>query len=128
MDGYNVIFGWDELKKIAAFSLEDARHALAEILCNYQGVRQTGVILVFDAYRVKNNTGKSGAYKNITVVFTAESETADNYIEKYTADMKKPYSVRVVTGDGLEQIITMGHGALRTSSREFRKEVEEANV
>lgn len=128
IDGYNVIFAWDELKKLSEYSLEDARYALAEILCNFQGVRKTKVILVFDAYRIKNNPGKTGPYKNITVVYTAEAETADNYIEKYTANIKKPYSMRVVTGDQLEQIITMGHGALRTSSREFRREVENANI
>ncbi len=129
VDGYNVIFAWEELKKIAADSLDDARNALCEILCNFRGVRMCEIVVVFDAYRVKNNTGKSGPYRNITVVYTREAETADSYIEKAAAEaVKQPYTVRVVTGDRLEQISTMGHGALRTSSREFRKEVEQANI
>ena len=128
VDGYNVIFAWEELKKAAKDSLEDARQLLMDLLCNYQGVWDGKVILVFDAYRVRNNPGKSGPYRNITVVYTAEAETADNYIEKFTSNIRRPYSMRVVTGDGMEQIITMGHGALRTSAREFREEMEKVNI
>lgn len=128
MDGYNVIFSWDDLKLMAKNDLQGARDSLLEILCNFQGVTRSRVIVVFDAYRVKNNPGRQEKYKNITVVYTSESETADHFIEKYTFNFKHPYRARVVTSDGLEQVITMGHGALRTSSREFRKEVEAANV
>ena len=128
VDGYNVIFAWDDLKALSRQSLEDARHVLAEILCNFQGVRKSRVILVFDAYKVKRNPGFSEQYKNITVVYTSEAETADNYIEKTTYKLKGPYRARVVTSDGLEQIITMGHGCLRTSAREFRREVEQVNI
>ncbi|MBO2515874.1 MAG: translation elongation factor G [Clostridiales bacterium] len=128
VDGYNVIFAWDDLKALSRQSLESARHVLAEILCNFQGVRKARVILVFDAYKVKHNPGYSEQYKNITIVYTGEAETADNYIEKTTYKLKGPYRARVVTSDGLEQIITMGHGSLRTSAREFRQEVEQVNI
>ena len=126
VDGYNLIFSWEELK--GKENLESARVALTEILCNYQGVCDSKIILVFDAYRLKMNTGRTESYKNITIVYTKEGETADSYIEKATFEMDKKYRARVITSDAMEQTMTLGHGALRTSAREFRREIENANV
>lgn len=123
VDGYNIIFSWDELKSLAAESLEAARQSLADILCNYQGYRKCGLILVFDAYRVPNNPGSVEKYHNISIVYTKEAETADMYIEKVTYEMGKKYRVRVATSDGMEQMIILGHGAVRVPSLAFRSEV-----
>lgn len=128
VDGYNIIFAWDDLKAAAKTGLSHARQMLMDILCNYQGVRPCQLILVFDAYKVSNNPGRAEKYNNISVVYTKEAETADNYIEKATYKLGKNSRVRVATSDGLEQIIILGHGALRVSAKEFRREVEAANV
>ena len=123
VDGYNVIFSWDSLKKIAAESLDTARNTLINVLCNYQGYRKCEVILVFDAYKVKGQHREIEKINNISVVYTKEAETADMYIEKVTHSIAKDNNVRVVTSDGMEQLIIMGNGALRVSANLFRDEV-----
>lgn len=126
VDGYNVIFSWDNLKKLADSSINGARNALINILCNYQGYKRCEVIVVFDAYKVKGNHREIEKVNNITVVYTKEAETADMYIEKASLDLAKKHKVRVVTSDALEQVIILGNGALRVSSREFQGEVKSA--
>ncbi|HCT93066.1 MAG TPA: translation elongation factor G, partial [Lachnospiraceae bacterium] len=123
VDGYNIIFAWDELKAVARENLDGARYKLMDLLCNYQGFRQCTLICVFDAYKVKGGTGSVGMYHNIHVVYTKEAETADAYIEKTTAEIAKKNRVRVATSDALEQIIVMGHGAVRVSAMELRAEL-----
>ena len=123
VDGYNIIFAWEDLKRTASSSLEDARVQLADLLCNYQGYKKCEVILVFDAYKVKGNPGSVEKYKNISIVYTKEAETADTYIEKATYEIGKHHRVRVATSDGLEQVIILGHGALRQSAEAFRLDV-----
>ncbi len=125
VDGYNIIFAWEELNAIAQTDVSAARSALEDILSNYQGFRQCVVILVFDAYKVKGNPGSVEKRKNIYVVYTREAETADAYIEKATYDLGREHRVRVATSDGLEQLIILGHGALRLSARSFKAEVEQ---
>lgn len=126
VDGYNIIHAWDELKELARADLSAARKALMDILSNYQGFRKCEVIVVFDAYKVKGNPGSVSKYHNIHVVYTKEAETADNYIEKVTYELGRKYQVRVATSDGVEQLIILGHGALRVSARMFRMEIEQA--
>lgn len=123
VDGYNVIFAWDNLKKIAQESLDTARNTLINILCNYQGYCKCKLILVFDAYRVKGKHREVEKVNNISVVYTKEAETADSYIEKVTHKLAKDNKVRVVTSDGMEQFIILGNGALRVSSLAFREEI-----
>ena len=125
VDGYNLIFAWEELSALAKQSLDAARTRLADILCNYQGYKKCVVILVFDAYRVPGSPGAIEQYHNIHIVYTKEAETADMYIERVTHEIGKQRRVRVVTSDGAEQIIILGHGALRVSSRLFQQEAEE---
>lgn len=125
VDGYNLIFAWEELSALAKQSLDAARTRLADILCNYQGYKKCVAILVFDAYRVPGSPGAIEQYHNIHIVYTKEAETADMYIERVTHEIGKQRRVRVVTSDGAEQIIILGHGALRVSSRLFQQEVEE---
>ncbi|MEG0895808.1 MAG: NYN domain-containing protein, partial [Oscillospiraceae bacterium] len=125
VDGYNVIFAWDDLNELAKKSLDDARNKLIHTLCNYQGVKQCNIILVFDAYKIKGNLGEIEKFHNITVVYTKEAETADMYIEKVTHDICKDNFVRVVTSDGLEQLIILGHGAFRVSALAFKEEVKQ---
>lgn len=127
VDGYNIIFAWDELKKLADDSLDLARLRLTDILRNFQGYIGTPVIVVFDAYRVKGNPGSVERFGDFSVVYTKEAETADNYIERVTNEIGKKHPVRVATSDGLEQIIVLGHGALRISAREFKEEIDEVN-
>ena len=124
VDGYNVIFAWDELKAVAKDNLDAARKILCDLLSNYQGFRKNRVILVFDAYRVPRNTGEVVKYHNIHIVYTKESQTADAYIEKATYQLGRDNPVRVVTSDGAEQLIILGHGALRVPASAFREEVE----
>ncbi|MBQ5754430.1 MAG: TetM/TetW/TetO/TetS family tetracycline resistance ribosomal protection protein [Oscillospiraceae bacterium] len=126
VDGYNIIFAWDDLKKLAEESLDTARQRLIDILCNYQGFCRCEVILVFDAYKVKGNPGTVEKHHNISVVYTKEAETADMYIEKVTHKLSKDHRVRVATSDGLEQIIILGQGALRLSASAFKEEVDRA--
>jgi len=127
VDGYNIIFAWDDLKKIALEDIATARSLLIEILANYQGFRKCIVIAVFDAYKVKGNPGSVETVTGVHVVYTKEAETADSYIEKATYDLGRDHRVRVATSDGLEQLIILGHGATRVSARLFREEVEEAH-
>ena len=123
-DGYNIIFAWDELKAIAKDSLEAARTQLIHILRNYQGFRQCKVIIVFDAYKVKGNPGSIERYGDLSVVYTKEAEIADVYIERVSNELSKNHRVRVATSDGLEQVIILGHGALRVSASTFQEEVK----
>ena len=124
IDAYNVIFSWDSLKEIAQTDIEGARQALINILCNYRGYKKCELILVFDAYKVKGNPGEVERVNNINIVYTKEAETADMYIEKVTHQLAKNHLVRVVTSDYSEQLIILGNGAFRVSSREFQDEVE----
>ena len=126
VDGYNIIFAWDELNALSKESLEAARHRLMDILCNYQGFKKCVLILVFDAYRVPGSPGSIEQYYNIHVVYTREAETADMFIERVTHEIGKGRRVRVATSDGMEQVIILGHGALRVSARMFHEEVQEA--
>lgn len=126
VDGYNIIFAWDELKAVAQENIEAARMVLADLLADYRGVRKCEVILVFDAYKVKGNSGSLEKYSGIYIVYTKEAETADAYIEKATYDLSREHRVRVATSDGLEQMIILGHGALRVSARIFKMEMEQA--
>ena len=123
VDGYNIIFAWDELNALSKESLDAARHKLMDILCNYQGFQKCVLILVFDAYRVPGSPGSIEQYHNIHVVYTKEAETADMFIERVTHEIGKNRRVRVATSDGMEQIIILGHGALRVSARMFQEEV-----
>lgn len=123
VDGYNIIFSWEELNDLSKVSLDAARGRLMDILCNYQGYKQCILILVFDAYKVKGNTGKFTDYHNIHVVYTKEAETADMYIEKVTHEIGKKHNVTVATSDALEQMIVAGDGAKRMSADEFKEEV-----
>lgn len=126
VDGYNVIFAWDSLKALAKDNVDGARNTLINILCNYQGYKKCEVILVFDAYKVKENTGDVEKIDNINVVYTKEAETADMYIEKVSHKLAKNNKVRVVTSDALEQLIILEGGALRVSSKEFFYEIKQA--
>ena len=123
VDGYNIIFAWDELKGIGRDSLDAARHVLMNLLCNYQGYRGCNLILVFDAYKVPQNLGTVEKYHNIFIVYTQEAETADSYIERVTYELRGRKKVRVATSDNLEQLIILGHGAVRVSAKSFHDEV-----
>ena len=125
VDGYNLIFAWDELKAIARENLDAARKALCDLLCNYQGWKKCVVIVVFDAYKVQGGQGSVEKYHNIYVVYTKEAETADAYIERATYEIGRDHRVRVATSDGPEQLIILGHGALRESASGFREEIEQ---
>ncbi|MCR5601837.1 MAG: TetM/TetW/TetO/TetS family tetracycline resistance ribosomal protection protein [Ruminococcus sp.] len=126
VDGYNIIFAWDDLKKIAEENLDAARSELINRMCNYQGYAGCELILVFDAYKVKGRHRDIEKYCNINIVYTKESETADTYIEKVTHELSKKHRVRVATSDGAEQIIILGNGAMRISAAEFKKRCIEA--
>ena len=124
VDGYNIIFAWEELNELAKASIDAARNKLMDILSNYQGFIGCTLILVFDAYKVKGNQGEVQKYHNIYVVYTKEAEIADQYIEKTTHEIGRKYKVTVATSDALEQVIVMGQGAYRISARDFYEEVE----
>ena len=123
VDGYNIIFAWEDLKELAEANIAGARGKLMDILCNFQGYRKNIVILVFDGYKVEGNPGEVLRYHNIYVVYTKEAETADQYIEKTVHDISKKYHVRVATSDMMEQMIIMGAGAHRISAKELREEI-----
>ncbi len=123
VDGYNIIFAWDELSELAKENLEAARNQLMDILSNYQGYRQGTLILVFDAYKVKGGVGEVMDYHNIHVVYTKEAETADAYIQKVTRQIARKHHVTVATSDAVEQLIILGHGALRLSAHELKEEI-----
>lgn len=126
IDGYNIIFAWDDLKKLSDKSLDLARTTLINRLCNFRGICENEIILVFDAYKVKHNHGEVERIHNIDVVYTKEAETADMYIEKVSHDLSRNHKVRVATSDGLEQIIIIGNGAVRVTASDFKKELETA--
>ncbi len=126
IDGYNIIYAWEELKIVAVRSLEDARNELIERLCNYQGFCKQEIILVFDAYKVHKNPGSVEDFRNIKVVYTKEAETADTYIEKAAYKLSKEHVVRVATSDVPEQMIILGGGALRVPAPSFIKEILDA--
>jgi len=127
VDGYNIIFTWENLKKIAAESLDAARAELIQKLCSYQGMRGCKLIIVFDAYKVRNNPGSiENINENISIVYTKEAETADTYIERVTHELTHDHYVRVATSDGMEQFIILGNGAYRISAEELRQEVLKA--
>lgn len=127
VDGYNIIFAWDNLRKLAEESIDAARDKLINLLCNYQGVKKIEVILVFDAYKVSGGKGSVTKEGNIYVVYTKEAETADSYIERTTHILRKQHYVKVATSDGLEQVIIMSSGALRMSARDLYEEVISVN-
>ena len=127
VDGYNIIFAWEDLNELSKVNIEGARGKLMDILCNYQGYKKNTVILVFDGYKVAGNPGEVTKYHNIYVVYTKEAETADQYIEKTVHQIAKKHRVTVATSDGLEQMIIIGQGAQRISAREFRTEIEMTN-
>ncbi len=124
VDGYNVIFAWDDLSELAEENIDSARGKLQDILCNYQGMMKCNLIVVFDAYRVQNHPTEIFDYHNIHVVFTKEAETADQYIEKFAHENSRKYDVTVATSDGLEQIIIRGEGCHLMSARELQRDVE----
>lgn len=124
VDGYNIIFSWDELSELAKVNMDAARYKLMDLLCNYQGYKKCIVILVFDAYKVKGGLGEVMDYHNIHVVYTKEAETADAYIEKVTHEIARQHNVTVATSDALEQLIIMGKGAQRLSASDFKKEIQ----
>ena len=127
VDGYNIIFAWEELKELAKASIDGARSKLMDILCNYQGFCKCTVILVFDAYRVQGHACEISRYHNIHVVYTAEAETADQYIEKTVHEIGRKYQVTVATSDRLEQVIILGQGGRRLSAGDFWEEVQRVN-
>ena len=131
VDGYNIIFAWPELRELAQINLDSARDKLMDILCNYQGYQGCRLILVYDAYKVKDNPGSTMKYHNIEVVYTKEAETADQYIERTTHQLgAKPqkYRVTVATSDALEQMIIWGNGATRMSALGLKAAVEAAGA
>ena len=126
MDGYNIIFAWEELKELAKMDMGAARGKLIDILANYQGYKKMTLIMVFDAYKVEGNTGSIEKYHNIYVVYTKEAETADQYIEKTVHEIGKKYEVTVATSDATEQVIIMGQGAKRLSAAGLWEEITDA--
>ena len=125
VDGYNVIFAWEDLKELAKVNIEGARNKLMDVLCNYQGFKKCNLILVFDAYKVQGQELGVQKYHNIYVVYTKEAETADQYIEKVVHEIGRKYHVTVATSDNVEQVVTLGQGGKLLSARELRTEVEE---
>ena len=124
VDGYNIIFAWDELRELSKITIDGARQKLMDILCNYQAYRKCTLILVFDAYKVTGNTGEALDYHNIHVVYTKEAETADQYIEKLAHRIGRRNRVTVATSDGLEQLIIYGQGCLLMSARDLKEDIE----
>lgn len=127
VDGYNIIFAWNDLNELAEINVEAARGKLLDVMCNYQGIRKCNVIVVFDAYRVKGHPTEVSDYRNIHVVYTQEAETADNYIEKFVQKHSSNYNVTVATSDGVEQVIIRGAGCALLSARELEEEVKRVN-
>ena len=128
IDGYNIIFAWDDLKEIAQENIDLARSLLIDKVCNYRAINQNNVIVVFDAYKVKGNFREIETKNNVTVIYTKEAETADQYIEKSALELSKNYRVRVATSDGLIQMIIFGNGAIRVTPRELRDEIDSAEI
>ncbi len=128
VDGYNIIFAWDELKALAKVNLDAAREALLEVLSNYQGYRKCKMIVVFDAYKVKGGEQRQEKYDDLDVVYTKEAETADMYIERTTYEIGKKYFVKVATSDRLEQMIILGNGAFQMSAKELKAEIQQTDA
>ena len=128
VDGYNIIFAWDELEQIASTSLASARLRLCDILCDYQGITGKVVIVVFDAHMVEGNLGAVEEYHNITVVYTKEAETADNYIEHRAQELSKAHKITVATSDSLEQIIILSRGAMRMSAKDLLENIKQVKA
>ena len=124
VDGYNILYAWDELRELMKVTLDGARHRLMDMLCNYQGYRKYNLIVVFDAYKVAGGGGSAQDYHNIHVVYTKEAETADQYIEKFAHDMGKKHRVTVATSDGLEQVIIRSQGCLLMSANDLEEDME----
>lgn len=124
VDGYNVIYSWDDLKELSKTNIDSARDLLIDIMCNYQGYRNCNLLLVFDAYRVKGNSGKKYKHFGIEVVYTKEDETADAYIERLVHDARDKYRITVVSSDGLIQQTILSLGGLRMSSRELKEDID----
>lgn len=124
VDGYNIIFSWEDLNELSKINIESARNKLMDRLSNYQGYKKMTLILVFDAYKVKGNPGSVMKYHNIYVVYTKEAETADQYIEKTVHEIGRKYQVTVATSDALEQVIILGQGGNRLSAANLLEEVE----
>ena len=124
VDGYNILYAWDELRELMKVTLDGARHRLMDMLCNYQGYRKYNLIVVFDAYKVSGGVGSTEDYHNIHVVYTKEAETADQYIEKFAHKMGKKYRVTVATSDGLEQVIIRSQGCLLMSAKDLEEDME----
>ena len=123
VDGYNVLYAWDEFKELREANIDGAREALIEVLQNYQGYSGSGMTLVFDGYKSKNSTGGEMKYGDLNVVYTGEGRTADRYIEEFTHENGKKYDITVVTSDRMVQMSSFGYGSGRVSSGEFRLEV-----
>lgn len=128
VDGYNIIYSWDELKELAASNVESARRRLIDIMCNYQGFKQCTLILVFDAYKVRDNIGTMHKEDNIFVVYTKTMQTADAYIEQIAHELACDYRVVVATSDAMVQLITTGQGARRMSARELKLDVVQVHT
>ncbi|MFI3230546.1 MAG: NYN domain-containing protein [bacterium] len=127
VDGYNIIFAWDDLRKIADKSLEDARDKLISTLSNYQGAKGIELIIVFDAHLLKGGTGNKEKVGRTYVIYTKEAETADTYIELISHNLAKEYIVKVATSDRLEQLIILGNGAYRLTAMELKADVKDTN-
>ena len=128
IDGYNVIFAWDELSKTADGDLALARDILTRIVCNYTAFRRCHATIVFDAYKRRGGEGSEEQCGNVKVVYTKEAQTADAYIERTSKELVEGYTVRVVTSDLEQQYVVLGNGALRVSAKEFRREIENTTV
>ena len=127
IDGYNIIFAWKELSELAKVNIASARDKLLDIMCNYQGIRNCNLIVVFDAYRVEGHQTELLDYHNIHVVYTKEAETADQFIEKFAHENGKKYNVTVATSDSIEQVIIRGQNCHLLSARDLEWEVNHAN-
>ena len=126
MDGYNVLFAWEELAQTAKSDLDAVRRRLCDHLANYASLRGCHMVVVFDGYKQKGNPGEKRQFHNIQVVYTKEGETADAYIEALAHEIGRDYAVRVASSDGLVQLSSFGSGVLRLSARELWEEVENA--
>lgn len=124
VDGYNILYAWEDMRELMQVTLDGARHRLMDILCNYQGYRKCRLIVVFDAYKVPGGVGSAQDYHNIHVVYTKAAETADQYIEKFAHEMGRRYRVTVATSDGLEQLIIRGQGCILMSAADLREDIE----
>lgn len=123
VDGYNILYAWEEMRELMKATIDGARNSLLDILCNYQGYKRCKLIVVFDAYKVAGGVGSAQDYHNIHVVYTREAETADQYIEKFAHEMGRKYRVTVATSDGLEQMIIRGQGCILMSANDLKEDI-----